>query len=168
MRKTKAIKIPEGDPENRDAGKTFVITELPADQAERWATKALLMVSRSGAELPPGVAGSGMAGVAIMGLKLLAGVQFEEARVLMDEMFTCVKFVPNTDKPEYSRAPIGDDIEEVSTRMLLRSEIFELHTGFSLGDLRQISKALMASPDSTNTSTSPEPSGPLSPPEAQA
>ena len=45
-RKTKRVTITA---EGRDKGKTFLITELPADQAERWAIRALLALIQSGA-----------------------------------------------------------------------------------------------------------------------
>lgn len=128
MRKTREIKI---DAEGRDKGKTFVITEMPASQAEKWAVRAFLAMSRSGVEIPDNLEGTGMAGIATLGLKALGGIQEDDAIRLMDEMFDCVKF-----KPDDARIPprdlVEDDIEEVATRVKLRIEIFELHTGFSL------------------------------------
>lgn len=46
----------------RDAGKVFRITEMPADQAERWAVKAFLAAAKGGITLPDSAAESGFAG----------------------------------------------------------------------------------------------------------
>lgn len=131
-RRVKEVSITD---EGRDKGKTFIITEMPASQAEKWAARALLVVSRSGVELPEGVEGSGFAGVAVMGLRALFKVDFEELEPLMDEMMECVTWKPpRPDIP--ARALIEADIEEVATRLQLRKEVLELHTGFSLADGR--------------------------------
>jgi len=119
--------------EGRDFGKVFRIHEMPASQAERWAIRAFLAMAKSGVDVPDDVADAGMAGLAAFGLKALSGVSFELAGPLMDEMFECVKIVPDPKKPMIERALIEDDIEEVKTRLYLRKEIFTLHTGFFSG-----------------------------------
>ena len=127
MRKTEIITITD---DNRDKGKVFVITELPASQAEMWAARALLALSRSGVDIGD-VGDAGMAGIAVLGLKALGGMKFEEAKPLMDEMFACIQRQPDPTKPEIVRSLIEEDIEEVATRVRLRAEVFSLHTGFS-------------------------------------
>lgn len=74
--------------DGRDKGKCFVITEMPALQAERWAMRALLALMRSDPELPEGTELSGMAGLASAGLKALASIRWEDAEPLMDEMLS--------------------------------------------------------------------------------
>ncbi len=133
MRKKKEVTILD---ENRDKGKTFVLTEMPALQAERWATRAFLALTKAGIDIPPDIINQGIVGISILGIKALAGMHTEEAYWLMDEMFTCVAYRPAPDNALYVRVPIGDDIEEVSTRLLLRREILELHTGFSFADVK--------------------------------
>ena len=64
--------------DGRDKGKIFVITEMPALQAERWAMRALLALMRSNPELPEGTELSGMAGLASAGLKALASIRWED------------------------------------------------------------------------------------------
>ena len=132
-RKSETITIAQ---EGRDYGKVFLLTEMPAAQAEKWATKALLALAKSGADLPQDVEGTGMAGVAVMGVKAFAGVTFSDAEPLMDEMLKCIKFVPEPSKPQIVRAlvmdGISDDIEEVSTIIRLRMEVLQLHVGFSI------------------------------------
>lgn len=143
-RKVKTVTI---EAEGRDTGKVFVLTEMPASQAEKWAIRALLALGRSGIDIPPGIAEAGMAGVAAIGVRALLGLQFYEAEPLLDEAFrSCVGFYPDPRQRKVIRgkAPPGetavgdlieDDIEEVATRARLRSEVFELHTGFSAAGL---------------------------------
>ena len=54
-----------------------------------------------------------------------------EMKDLMDEMFQCV-FVMRNEDPNIVQKPLEEDIEEIATRLKLRGELFELHTGFSL------------------------------------
>ncbi len=75
----------------------------------------------------------GMAALAVVGLRTFAGVAWAEAEPLLDEMMECVQIQPDPKRPEVPvRALVEDDIEEVTTRALLKSEVLELHTGFSL------------------------------------
>ena len=115
----------------RDAGKVFRITEMPADQAERWAVKAFLAAAKGGVKLPEAAAESGFAGIAQMGFSMLANMPPELAFELLDEMMACVQYQPNPAKPEVVRGLIADDIEEVMTRLQLRKAVFDLHVDFS-------------------------------------
>ena len=119
------------DTEGRDFGKTFKIIEMPATQAEKWAIRALLALAKSGVDVPDNIAHSGMAGIAAFGLKAVGGMAFTDAEPLMDEMFGCVFFLPDPSRPQVARALIEDDIEEISTRIRLRKEVFGLHVNFS-------------------------------------
>jgi len=119
------------DAVGRDNGKLFIITELPASRAEKWAMKAFLAMAKNGIELPDGIEFSGMAGIAKIGLKLITQLPFDMAEELMDEMFTCVQIAPNPSNLSVMRALIEDDVEEISTRIKLRIEVFKLHTSFS-------------------------------------
>jgi len=144
-RRTKVVTITD---EGRDKGKSFVITEMPADQGEWWAFRALIALGNSGASLPEGALDSAMAGLATMeaskgwasalfvaGLKMLPGVKASELKPLLDEMFGCVQYRPPGGKglPDQS---INDgpysQVEEIATRLKLRAEVLELHLGFSL------------------------------------
>ena len=117
--------------EGRDKGKTFVITEMQADKAERWAMKALLAVIKTNPEIPEDFELSGMAGIAQVGLKALAGVEWEQAEPLLNEMMECVEFMPDSSKPQIVRKLFDGDIEEIMTRINLRKEILQMHVGFS-------------------------------------
>lgn len=118
--------------EGRDQGKTFFITEMSAAAAEDWAFRTFLALAKSGVEIPDDVAQAGLAGLASLSLKALAGVKHEDAKPLLDEMLACVKILPDPAHPNVMRALIGDDVEEVRTRLELRDAVMKLHTGFSL------------------------------------
>lgn len=135
MRKTAVVTIAS---EGRDLGKVFFLKELPASQAEKWAVRAFLALAKSGVDIPANIRELGIVGVAVTGLKALGGVSFPEAAHLMDEMFSCVQFLPSPNNPELARPLIEDDIDEVQTRWTLRMEVFALHTGFTLADIRSI------------------------------
>lgn len=142
----------------RDTGKFFLLTEMPASQAERWAQRALMAMAKSGVEMPDDFANTGVAGIATIGIKALAGMPFNEAGPLLDEMMACVQFIPSPAEANLARPLIEDDIEEVSTRLSLRSEVIELHTGFSIaGVLAKPRPAIADELPSSTTPTSPTP-----------
>jgi hypothetical protein len=127
--------------EGRDKGKHFLVTEMSAWDAEKWATKALLALGRSGVDIPDDAIDAGMAGVMAAGLSGFARLPYDDAAPLLDEMMACVAFVPDpsrldsvTGRPIARALLKGEDgdIEEVATLVRLRSEVAELHLGFSL------------------------------------
>jgi len=139
---------------NRDGGKTFIITEMPALQAERWANRAILAVGNSGAKIDH-VKGAGIAGIAVLGFKALFGISEGPALDLADELMGCIKIkVPALPQ---GRPLTDDDIEEVSTRWVLKEKVFELHTGFSWAEIKSalISAAQTASANIPATSQPP-------------
>lgn len=154
MRKELDITITE---EGRDHGKVFHIREMPASQAEKWAMRALLAVAKSGVDMPDDLASGGMRGIALVGIQAVLRMNFEEAEPLLDEMMECVSMKPSL---TVVRALIEDDIEEVATRIRLRQEVLQLHTGFSFGDSlpAQTSQTKPPVSPSSNTQTSPQPS----------
>lgn len=125
----------------RDKGKTFLLREMPADAAERWAIRALLAVANSGGKLPDDALEAGMAGLAltvrsfiVVGLRSLQGMRYGDVSDLLDEMMGCIQYVPPT--PGLAAQPLFDgensQIEEVATRLQLRWEVLQLHINFSL------------------------------------
>jgi hypothetical protein len=138
MRNKKTLTIAA---KNRDQGKTFLITELPAALGEDWAIRALRLAQRSGADIPGGLS-SGMAGVAALGiLAVLEGTDnINELRPLFKEMMACVQIMTDL-KTQFTRPLVEDaadddnnDIQEISTRVLLRKEWLDLHLDFSIAD----------------------------------
>lgn len=127
-RKSTRITITE---EGRDQNKSFVLTELPADQAERWAIRAMLGLVQSGAEISPEIMQGGMASLAAMGVQALGGITWETLEPLLDEMFSCISYQHAPGAPLQNVFPgINSQIEEVATRFALRLAVWELHTGF--------------------------------------
>lgn len=143
-RKTKQVTITT---EGRDKGRTYLITEMPATQAEKWAMRAMSALLKSGVYVPDSVLDRGLAGIAAVGIKGLMGMQFQDAEPLMDEMFACIQIV----EPAITRKLTENDIEEVATRLLLRSEVIELHVGFSIA--AYLSKMWVASGTTTDANT---------------
>lgn len=128
-RKFANIRITE---ENRDHNKVFRITEMPASQAEKWAMKAFVALMKGGTEVTPDIEQSGMAGIAFLGKSAITGLSFDDLEPLMDEMFTCVMFVPDLENhPELVIPLVENHIEEPDTRLKLRREVFNLHVDFS-------------------------------------
>lgn len=130
-RKTETIVVSDS---NRDSGKKFLLTEMPADQAERWAVRLLLAAAANGAQIPDGALEAGAAALPALGLRVLAMVPEHAALPLLDEMMGCVKYQPPNDKiaPQAILSGENSQIEEVSTRFKLRLALLELHTGFSV------------------------------------
>jgi len=134
LRKTSIVVIPETDSANRDRGKQYLITEKSALEAEKWAARALFALGKSGIDIPEEAAQAGMAGIAIIGLKALLSMNFADAEPLLNEMMSCIEYIPNPSNPSVKRPLFDGDIEEVTTLLKLRSEVFNLHTGFSIAD----------------------------------
>ena len=126
--------------EGRDQGKVFVLTEMPASRAESWAMRALLALMAGGVEVPPGFDRMGMAAMAEMGIKALVGLKWEVAEPLLAEMWSCVQIMPDPTKPHVIRNLIEEDIEEITTRIKLRAEVWKLHTGFLKAVVHSISE----------------------------
>lgn len=156
-RKTAVVTISD---EGRDKGKIFVIREAPAAQAERWATKVLLALARSGVDMPENAEGAGWAGLAYLGFQALSKLRFEEVQPLFDEMWACVSLRPDPRHPEVIRPLLLEgeaaDIEEIATMIKLRAEVFALHSGFSLPGVNSTSKTstTQTSGELRNTKTS--------------
>lgn len=119
--------------EGRDKGKVFFLTELPADQAERWAIRALLGMVQSGANISPEMLQGGMSAFAAIGIQALGGISWETLEPLLEEMWSCVEFQMSTKIPTQEiKEGVNSQIEEVQTRLALRIAVLELHMGFSL------------------------------------
>jgi hypothetical protein len=130
-RKTERLTISS---EGRDKGKTFVLTEMPADQAERWALRALLALTNTGAAIPEEALGAGMAGLAAVGVQALGMLNSEQVQPLIDELWpACVRYEHSPRVPLQEVVPgINSQVEEVKTRLEVYRALLKLHTGFSM------------------------------------
>ena len=123
-RRTQTVTI--DNEKSRDHGKSYVITEMPAEQAEWWAARAIQALLSENPDIGS-LGDTPLAHIAAMGFKALGSLPPEKMKPLLDEMFTCVKMgLPNGQ----SRDLLAGDIEEVMTRMQLRKDIFMLHVDF--------------------------------------
>lgn len=147
-RATRIVSIPgqpSDQPGSRDNGKSFFIEEMPSRRAEKWASRAFLALAESRVDLPPGIgerarrAKGNMQDVYNV-RRLLANVSFPELEPLVDELMGCVSFLVNpkpdvngrpTVRPLHDAGDDNDDIQEIATRHFLRSEVIDLHVGFS-------------------------------------
>lgn len=155
--RTRTVTI--SDKSSRDCGRTYHLTEMPAARAEKWGMRAIFLAVRAGADVGDAARVGGMAGVATMGVQtLLGGVPFVEIEPLLDEMMGCVQFCPDPVRPDTPRSgPIlPGEIWEPGTYSRLRAEVFDLHAGFSIGELLSTLVGRTTVPSSPSRSTSQE------------
>lgn len=175
MRKHQIVEITA---DGRDKGKKFLIVEKSAFETEKWAARALSALSRTGVEVDEELIASGAIGLVVVGLEALKRLPFEEAEPLMDDMMTCVSFIPDAKqvlengRPYSRKLARGDDedegdIAEVATLLKLREEVLELHLGFSVTAALSTMAAAVSSRRQAS-STSLDASAPSSPPAAPA
>lgn len=127
--------------ENRDKGKRFVLTEMPADQGERWANRAALALTNTGAAIPEEALGAGWAALAAIGIQALGMLRHENVQPLLDELWpTCVRYEHKAGMPlQEIVGGVNSPIEEVSTRYQIYYALWKLHTGFSWPGVSQTS-----------------------------
>jgi hypothetical protein len=121
--------------EGRDLGKTFVLTEMPAWDAVKWATRAYLALAQQGTQIPDGALTSGDPElIAATGLTLLSLIPEHVAMSLLDEAKACIQFQPS-DNSAIALQPVLfggiSAIEEPGTWLALLRRVFSLHVGFS-------------------------------------
>lgn len=157
-RKTLIYQVPAQEG-NRDAGKRFLIEEMPATRAERWAMRALLALMGNNVDLGDVKPEHGMAGLMSAGVHKLAALDWETVQPLYDELLECVYALPKPDneavRVRLTPAQTDSQIEEVTTLLRLRAEALGLHLGFSVGDALASLTARSVAPSSRSASTSP-------------
>ena len=157
MRRTVVVFIEKpapGEKENRDAGKSFLITEVSAVQAEEWGLRAIMAIGTSGFIVPQEMADAGLIGAAIVGYQAFMGASEAAVLPLWREMLpACVQGKTPIEENQFGHQILmpwhPGLVEEVSTLVLLRQKILELHTGFTLAELAQRLKTV------TSAQTSP-------------
>lgn len=165
MRRSSTILISR---EGRDKGKSFVIEEMPAIQATEWFLRALQLMARSGADVPPNIMQVGVAGFAALSIgTILTGLgkaPFYDVKPLLDELRVCIKSftAAGGTAPVTIQAMILQQIEESATDIQLLEEVVSLHLGFSIAErmltYRAQARAWMdALGRSAETSTEPSP-----------
>ena len=117
--------------DGRDKGKQFIITEMAASPAHKWATRTLFALIKGGIEIPDDVMAMGMAGLATVGMQGLGHISIDDAEPLLDDLLTFVTVLPDPHKPEVTRALFDEDVEEPVTYFKFQKEVLLLHLGFS-------------------------------------
>ena len=113
MRKEKEVRIEEG----RDAGKVFKITEMPAFQMDRWATRALIALGRA---KKGGIATLGSMSIDEL-LSALSEVDYQIAEPLLQELIDSgrpFQFRQGLDERMLAQSPDG----ELMAQMLAKSK----------------------------------------------
>lgn len=122
--------------DRRDEGKKYLITEKDCYEAEMWALRAFCSMASADIQVPDDLRSMGAVGAIRMLMGMLEKLPFHEAKVLLDDMFLCVSFIPDPSKKDsetgevFTRALVPSDIEEITTRLKLRKAIFSLHADF--------------------------------------
>lgn len=128
--------------DNRDKGKAFVLTEMPADQGERVANRIIFALLNTGAAIPEEALGAGWAALAAVGIQAVGLLRSETVQAILDEVWpACVRYDHTGLKPgstvglQEIIAGVNSQIEEVGTRYAIHAALWKLHTGFSMPEL---------------------------------
>lgn len=122
--KSKTVEIEKG----RDAGKMFVITEMPIVKADNWAMRALFAIANGGLDIEGINPNAGMLGMAQVAIKALSGVKPEIGIPLLDELMDCVQIVPTGGNAR--DVILNADVKDLSTMFILRKEALAIHLDF--------------------------------------
>jgi hypothetical protein len=122
--------------ESRDKGKMFILVEMPAAVAEKWAARFLCaLMNNSRSNLPMAYMVNGMAGLFTAGLPAMQYLKYEDAEPLMDTMWQhCVRMPGNAKDPsrvDLLRPVFDEEIEDWQTRVKIRAALIGLHFDFS-------------------------------------
>lgn len=157
--------------EGRDKGGTFHLREMPALSATDWFMRAMQLLARSGADVPPGLMAHGPEAFVAMGIgTVLQGLSrgaWGDVKPLMEELLGCVvSYQPPGGQVPLSGAAWRGQVEEPATIFQLYEEVLSLHLGFSL--LARLSEfagamARMITAIGQNTETSTPEQEPSSP-----
>ena len=138
-RKTISVTI---DGDNRDKGKTYLITEMSAFAADKWAFRVLSAINVGNIDMGffsdvEELAKTGMQGVnaasKMLGgaINLLQSIDEYKLDAIVDDLHYCCAFIP---MPGALPRPVMDkvdgDVEEVSTLFKLKVEALKLHLDF--------------------------------------
>lgn len=125
-RRTKTVTI--NDPKSRDHGKSFMLTEMPSDEAEWWAIRVLQGLLGSNADVDVDIFSAPLSMLARYAFIGLAKMPADQLKPLMDEMKPCIAVLLPDGKT--TRPLLASDIEDAFTWLELRKGVFEVLTGF--------------------------------------
>lgn len=113
--------------ENRDKGKIFRITELPATEAQNIADRVFVAAMNCGVEVPGDPGKIGMAELWASGITMLHKIPYEWLAPILDKFDQCVQIVTDSG---FARKLVPGDIEEIPTVFKLRAATIKLHFDF--------------------------------------
>ncbi|MCX7132269.1 hypothetical protein [Aeromonas sp.] len=117
--------------EGRDQGKEFIITEMPAWDADTLAQDIWRAMGNSKfTNIPQDVIAMGSAGLATLGLSVLSASTPEVASTMRDKLLDTVDVVITSDAGQQVRKVKSIDFEEVQTIRQLMDKVFEVNFGF--------------------------------------
>ncbi|RUT26846.1 hypothetical protein C0V97_03975 [Asaia sp. W19] len=117
-------------PDGEDAGKVFVITRMPAMQADRWARHLVKALTRAGMALPPDAMEIGLSGLGGMAQAMFGQLEDEAADKALDALMATVKIQRDPNNPASRGQIIDADLEDPETLPRLQAEAFRMHLGF--------------------------------------
>lgn len=113
--------------DNRDKGKVFRITEMPATRAQEFADRVFFAAMNCGVKIPSEIGQIGMAELYAAGISMAEKIPYSWARPMLDMLMECIDL--RTEAGTY-RKRVETDIEEITTVFKLRTEALKLHFGF--------------------------------------
>lgn len=139
---TKDVTIKDGT----DAGKTFIVKQMPLLRGDRWANRVALALCKSGVDISgltttddkgqPVFRGLlDMVGVVNVALKALGGVDDEVAQSLLDEVIQDVRL--RLDNGTERPLVIETDITSIATLWKLRIESIKVNLDFLAAGVTQ-------------------------------
>lgn len=154
-RKERIVRIEKpAEGENRDAGKTFVVREVDAVQAEEWGLRALMALGTSGIVVPEEMLSLGILAIPLVGYQVFMGAKEEAILPLWREMLPACVSIRHSDT--VTEAFARHHVEEVSTLLELRKAVLELHTGFTIAELASKFATMGSAFVKQNSSTTPK------------
>ncbi|OBU13012.1 hypothetical protein [Morganella psychrotolerans] len=120
----KIITIEKG----RDAGKMFVVTEMPVTKADNWAMRAMFALANAGIDIGEVSPAMGMMGIGQVAIKALANIRADVGIPLLNELLDCAQIIPSGGNAR--QIEMDSDIQDITTLLLLRKEALVIHIGF--------------------------------------
>lgn len=130
----KIIQITEG----RDAGKTFLVMEMPCSKAEKWFARALCAMLSG--DIPADVRELAKTSSAAAFMRVmqagLHSLKWETAEPLYDDLLAQIYVLPKGSaeaRIQLKASNIDAHVQDFATMYRLRGAVLELSLGFSFG-----------------------------------
>lgn len=108
----------------RDKGKKFTITEMPAVKMDKWATKALIILGKTGNSF-------NLAQIDLESLlRSLSNADYEGVEPLLEELLSCATFEKDGVSMVMTSSIADGIVEDWTTLFRLRIEALKLNLGF--------------------------------------